>query len=157
MNQNHIYSREELDRRLCNLIEDRYKKNYKTALCYTIGEPEAADYICPACGMTTTQTNYIVWAIEEIRKIVRQLKFHSYDAEIDEKEFCVHCGENAKEYKEVDFERITTAELVSIVNEQKSVRPELFFKIKINEESEYRISRSTMVDNIIDCLDVTPI
>ena len=99
------------------------------AMCYVVGFPVLADYVCPYCG-NTIKEKYNKWMIDSIKQIdeiFKNIKGLGYDVVLDKTEFCPKCSKT------------------EIQN------PVLIFKIRFSEEDEYHIARSNIV-NEYQCL-----
>ena len=122
-----IKDRETLEQRLKELSETEYLGGYSPgAMCYVPASPISENYCCPVCGHTTVSDSSGSWVINDIRKIVKQIKNFGYDVVLDEHEFCDFCSINEKIRKD---------------NRQ------LIFKIRFSTDSKYHISKSNNPEN----------
>ena len=140
-----IKDRAELDDRLRELAKTEYEGEISPgAMCYKPAAPRPVDYICPACGGATRQTNHSVWTIERARGIVEELQSLGFDALLDEREFCIHCGENAKDYPDVP-EGLSLEERREFFRNREDSKPDLIFKIRFGEDDDYHVACSTLL------------
>lgn len=90
------------------------------AMCYSIAADIVENYVCPVCSNETPSTTYINGNINSIRNIVATIKKKGYDVLLDESMFCSNCS--GKKYD----------------------KPELIFKIRFSEKSEYHSVKSNI-------------
>jgi len=156
MKNNVIKNRDELEKRLRELADTEYTGQIAMgAMCYSLVPEEEAEYICPKCGKATAQENFIVWAIEDIREIVEEIKSLGYDACLDEEEFCVFCGNNAKQYTdyELDYKDCESEDWDEKEKRREENRPELIFRIKLGGAAEYHVVKSNISEEYRGALE----
>jgi len=99
------------------------------AMCYFMGIPEYADYVCPYCG-NTIKEKYSKWTIDYVKQIdniVQKIKTLGFDVFLDKTEFCPKCCKKTVE------------------------NPELIFKIRFSDKVAYHVVRSNII-NEYQCL-----
>jgi len=140
-----IMNKEELEERLRELSKTDTVSDFGSgAMCYFPASPSPVDYICPECGKITTQSDFLIHDIITIREHVSEMHDMGYDVFLNEKEFCIHCGDNAKEFVSLsDYEWGYKESFDSFLN-RKKYDPELVFGIKFENESEYHVVRSNL-------------
>jgi len=92
--------------------------------CYYSVTPYPTDYVCSYCDHTVKDQyeGYLIFCISLIEDAVNRIKKLEYDADLDKTEFCPNCS-------------------------QKNIEnPELIFRIRFSEETEYHIARSNIVN-----------
>jgi hypothetical protein len=125
MNDLIVKDREMLEKRLKELSETEYKGElFCGAMCYSIAAPTKEYDTCPVCGEKTVQTNYMVWNIKSIRKIVAEIKQLGYDVILDEHEFCVKCG-----------------------GDIQAPDAQLIFKIRLSPNEAYHTAQSNIISD----------
>jgi len=100
------------------------------AMCYEPAIKERyVDYVCSHCNNTikAKYNDWIVYNIKQIEEFVKQIKELGYDVVLDKTEFCPHCSK-----KDIQ-------------------NPELIFKIRFSDETDYHVVRSNIV-NEYQCL-----
>jgi len=115
-----------LEKRLLKLSKTKYNgRPGRGAMCYVPLEPKLVDYVCSHCGNTISDKyeNITVSTIKSIEYIVNQIKSLGYDVVLDKTEYCPHCSQ-----REIE-------------------RPELIFKIRFSENSDYHVVYSNIVDS----------
>ena len=68
-----------------------------------------------------------------------------FDALLDEGEFCIHCGENAKDYPTIP-EGISLEERRELFRNRNQNKPDLIFKIRFEADGDYHIAKSTILN-----------
>ena len=112
-----------LEERLKELSQTKYKgKLVMGAMCYESTALIHADFVCSYCGDTIKEKydNWQVYNINEIEKIVEQIKSKGYDVILDKTELCQHCS-------------------------QKDIQnPALIFKIRFSSKVDYYVVKSNI-------------
>jgi hypothetical protein len=119
-----------LEKRLKELSQTKYVGELTMgAMCYDMMAPMYVDYVCSYCGDTIKEkyNDWMLYNIEQIEEIVRQIKSKGYDVILDKKEFCPHCSKENIEY------------------------PELLFKFRFSSKAEYHIAKTNIM-NDYQCL-----
>ena len=134
---NIITDRAELEERLRELAETEYTGILNPgAMCYVPVMPKPEEYTCPVCGNITTLSGYNIRNIRAIGEIVENIRDLGFDVQLDEREFCGFCAESVKDIEGVE-----------VVGKRIEGRPELFFRIRFDEDSDYHIARSNFPDH----------
>ena len=100
------------------------KKLLPVAMCYDPAVPYPTNYVCSYCNYTIKDKydGYLLYSINLIEDTVNFIKMLEYDADLDKTEFCPKCS-------------------------QKNIeKPELIFRSRFSEETEYHIARSNIVN-----------
>jgi hypothetical protein len=95
-----------------------------SAMCYDPAVPYYMDYVCTHCNniIKDKYGDWEVHTIDEIDKIVKQIKALCYDVLLDKTEFCPYCSKKNPE------------------------NPELIFNIRFSEEADYHVVRSNIIN-----------
>jgi len=95
------------------------------AMCYDPVAPYPKDYVCSYCNNTIKDKydGYLLYSINLIEETVNHIKMLEYDAGLDKTEFCPKCS-------------------------QKNIeKPELIFRFRFSDETEYHIARSNIISD----------
>ena len=99
MKEKFILDKSKLENRLKELAETQYTGEVMFgAMCYCPAIPEDVDYICPVCKKSTKHSSFKFEPndINDIRKVVNELKEEGYDVILDESEYCQYCNSDGK-------------------------------------------------------------
>ncbi|MBP1630813.1 MAG: hypothetical protein H6Q15_1706 [Bacteroidetes bacterium] len=115
----------ELEKRLKFLSETPYTGEFYSPISFQPSSYESSIsssygyYVCPTCGKETRRPSLVLFDIENIEKIVKQIKDAGYDVVLEQKEFCKYCSGRI------------------FLNNASFV-----FKIRFSENSDYHVVKS---------------
>ena len=142
----------ELEKRLKELSETEYNgKLSGGAMCYSMAVSVEQDYICPICGRKTIRTNYDIWDINRISKMIKEIRALDYDVILDSREYCQYCSRDKFDKEEIISSNGSKTTFEYVTN--RIEEPTLIFKIRFSKNANYHVVKSNIDDDYLILLE----